>query len=125
MIKKIITGTILLLAIMVRLSAEESAPRAAHGIASDKPLVQQKGLKKGSTTRHQLRPVHQKHDRHLARVVKRVIRHKDLRDRRATPGLPPADETAVGHLSETAVGHLSETADNHLSADFGKHKGQL
>jgi murein DD-endopeptidase MepM/ murein hydrolase activator NlpD len=113
MLKKIITGTIVLLVITVRLSAEASAPGISVGvgfsIVASKPRVQQKGLKKKTAARHQSRPAHQKPDRHLAKVVKRVIRHKGLSVRPATAGLPTVDETP----------------DRHLSADFQKHKGQL
>jgi len=122
MLKKIITGTIVLLAITVRLSAEASEASAPTGVAgvsvgvslrvvASKPRVQQKGLKKKSGARHRSRPAHQKADRHLARVVKRVIRHKGLSERPAYAGLPRV--------------RVDETTDRHLSADFEKHKGQL
>jgi septal ring factor EnvC (AmiA/AmiB activator) len=86
MLKKIITGTIVLLAMTGWLSAEAS-------------------------TGHRSRPAHQKRDRHLARAVKRVIRHKGLSERPAYAGLPAV--------------RVDETADRQLSADFVKHKGQL
>ena len=141
MLKKIITGTIVLLAIRGQLFAEASevsAPRGGagagvgvsffgFGVVADvsvsvdvsvgvgfsavagKSPIQQKGLKKKSSSRHQSRSAHQKRDRHLARVVKRVIRHKDLSGHPAIASLPAVDETA----------------DRHLSAEFEKHKGQL
>jgi septal ring factor EnvC (AmiA/AmiB activator) len=119
MLKKIITGTIVLLAITVRLPAEasESTGTFAPGVAAGKAPVRQKGLKKRSAARQQSGTVHQKRDRHLAKVVKRVIRRRNLPGRPAAAGLPTGNETADGRLSEAA--------DGHLSTDFEKHKGQL
>lgn len=109
----------MLLAIAVRLSAEASeasAPRGVAGVSvsvglsvvAGKPPVQQKGFKKKSPTRQHARPAHQKADRHLARVVRRVT-GKGLSSRPTAAGLACFDETA----------------DRHFSADFEKHKGQL
>ena len=112
MLKKIITGTIVLLAIMGWLSVEASAPGVGVGfsVVAGKQPLQQKGIKKRSaTTRRQARSAHQKRDRHLARAVRRVIRHKALSERPVYAGLPTVDDTE----------------DRHLSADFEKHKGQL
>ena len=139
MLNKIITGTMVLLAISVRLSAEASVSRGIAGVSvgvgagvgagvsagvsvgggfsvgfsvvAGQPQVQQKGLKKKSSTRRQSRLAHQHRDRHLARVVKRVIRHKDLSERPAYAGLPTV--------------RVDETDDRHLSGDFEKHKGHL
>jgi septal ring factor EnvC (AmiA/AmiB activator) len=113
MLKKIITGTIVLLAMTVWLPAEASVSGISVGVGlsfvASQPQVQQKGLKKRSAPRRQTRLAHQKRDRHLARVVKRVIRRKGLSERPVYASLQTVDETA----------------DKHLSADFEKHKGQL
>jgi|GEM_PF-6204275 len=86
-------------------------------VVAGQPQTQQKGLKKRTVAWHQSRrtsgAAHRKADRHLAREVKRVIRHKGFSERPAYAGLPAVDETADWQ------------ADRHLSADFAKHKGQL
>ncbi|HEY4288105.1 MAG TPA: peptidoglycan DD-metalloendopeptidase family protein [Puia sp.] len=107
---KIITGTLLMLVVAARLSAEPAA--------------------------RQQRPTRQKPDHHLAKVVKRVIRHshdhreKGYAKRRtshssATGGNGAGNNGLSGRPATTGVQTVDETSNLHLSADFKKHRGQL
>jgi septal ring factor EnvC (AmiA/AmiB activator) len=77
------------------------------------------------------RPAYQKPDRHLARVVKRVIRHSDKHKekvyarRQSSHSTTSPGKGLSGRPATTGLPTVDETVDRHLSADFEKHKGQL
>ena len=122
MVKKIMTGMVLLLVLTVQLFAnkppQQKGGRKRPAISRQSITASRKSItasRQSAGTHRQTKPAHQKHDHHLAKVVRRVIRRPD------NARLPAmANMAAVGMPAR-----FDETEDRHLSAEFVRHKGLL